>query len=119
VDHTVPAVGFLVRNAEAAFLYSGDTGPTRRIWEVGKQERRLKAAFIETSFPNDHTDLAKASGHLTPEMLRLEILKLGRPDVPIYSYHLKPSFRDRIRADLEALRLPNLQILEEGQTITL
>jgi cAMP phosphodiesterase len=119
VHHTVPAVGFLVRDAEAAFLYSGDTAATQRIWEVGKQERRLRAAFIETSFPNDHKDLAKVSGHLTPEMLRLEILKLGRPDVPIYVYHLKPSFRDRIREDLAALRLPNLQVLEEGQTITL
>jgi len=37
----------------------------------------------------------------------------------VYVYHLKPSFRDRIKEDLEALRLPNLQVLEEGQTITL
>jgi cAMP phosphodiesterase len=119
VNHTVPAVGFLVRDREAAFLYSGDTAETQRLWELAKQERRLRAAFIETSFPNDLKDLAKASGHLTPEILRGEILKLGRPDVPVYVYHLKPSFRDRIKKDLEALRLPNLQVLEEGQTITL
>jgi cAMP phosphodiesterase len=119
VNHTVPAVGFLVRDRKSAFLYSGDTAETERIWELGKQERRLSAAFIETSFPNDLKDLAKTSGHLTPEMLRGEIVKLGRPDIPLYIYHLKPSFRDRIRADLEALHLPNLQIVEEGQVLSL
>lgn len=119
VNHTVPAVGFLVRDENAAFLYSGDTAETQRIWELGKEERRLKAAFIETSFPNDLKDIARASGHLTPELLSHEIVKLDRPDVPLYIYHLKPSYRDRIQTDLKALRLPNLHFLEEGQVITL
>ena len=119
VNHSVPAVGFLVRDQKTAFLYSGDTGETRRIWELGKEERRLKAAFIETSFPNDLKNIAKASGHLTPELLRGEIVKLGRPDVAIYVYHLKPSYLERIKTDLNALRLPNLHLLEEGQVITI
>ena len=41
VNHSVPAVGFLVRDQKTAFLYSGDTAETRRIWELGKEERRL------------------------------------------------------------------------------
>jgi hypothetical protein len=52
-------------------------------------------------------------------MLRGEIVKLGRPEVPIYIYHLKPSYLERIKTDLNALRLPNLHFLEEGQVITL
>ncbi len=82
VNHIVPAAGFIVRDGDSALLYSGDTSETRRIWEVAAKEPRLKAAFIETSFPNDLADLAKISGHLTPEMLAKEFAKLGRPDLP-------------------------------------
>jgi cAMP phosphodiesterase len=117
VNHIVPAVGFIIRDGETALLYSGDTSETRRIWEIGAKEHRLKAAFIETSFPNDMRELAKVSGHLTPEMLAREFVKLGRPDLPIYIYHLKPSYRHVIAAELARLNLPGLHVLEEGQTI--
>jgi len=117
VDHTVPAAGFIVREGDTALLYSGDTSETRRIWEVGSKEPRLKAAFIETSFPNDFHELARVSGHLTPEMLAREFAKLGRPDLPIYIYHLKPSYRNLIASELKRLRLPNLHVLEEGQVV--
>jgi len=117
VNHIVPATGFIVRDGETVLLYSGDTSETRRIWEVAAKEPRLKAAFIETSFPNDMRQLAIVSGHLTPEMLALEFIKLGRPDLPVYIYHLKPSYRDLIATELARLNLPNLHVLEEGQTI--
>jgi len=117
VNHTVPATGFILRDRDTAFLYSGDTSETRRIWEVGDKEPRLKAAFIETSFPNDLIELAKATGHLTPEMLAREFVKLGRPDIPLYIYHLKPSYRGLIAAELKRLNLPHLHVMEEGQSI--
>ena len=117
VNHIVPAVGFILRDGDSALLYSGDTSETRRIWEVGAKETRLKAAFIETSFPNDFRDLAKVSGHLTPEMLAREFVKLGRPDLPLYIYHLKPSYRAMIKSELLRLGLPNLSVLEEDQVV--
>lgn len=117
VNHIVPAAGFIVRQGNSALLYSGDTSETRRIWEVAAKEPRLKAAFIETSFPNDLRDLAKVSGHLTPEMLAREFVKLGRPDLPVYIYHLKPSYRHLIAAELKQLNLPNLRVLEEDQVV--
>jgi cAMP phosphodiesterase len=117
VNHTVPTTGFILNDGEAALLYSGDTSETRHIWEVGRKEPRLKAAFIETSFPNDLIELAKVSGHLTPILLAREVVKLGRPDIPLYIYHLKPPYRALIVAELKRLNLPNLHILEEGQVI--
>ena len=119
VNHIVPATGFIIREGDAALLYSGDTSETRRIWEVAAKEPRLKAAFIETSFPNDFHELAKVSGHLTPEMLACEFIKIGRPDLPIYIYHLKPSYRSVITAELKRLNLPNLSVLTEGQVVRL
>lgn len=117
VDHIVPAVGFIIRDGEGALLYSGDTSETRHIWEAAREERRLKAAFIETSFPNELAELAKTSGHLTPEMLGREWRKLGRPDIPIYIYHRKPPYGDLIAEELARLNLPNVSVLEEGQRI--
>lgn len=119
VNHIVPAAGFIIREGDAALLYSGDTSETRRIWEVAAKEPRLKAAFIETSFPNDFHELAKVSGHLTPEMLAREFIKIGRPDLPVYIYHLKPSYRSVITAELKRLNLPNLSVLTEGQVVRL
>jgi len=117
VNHIVPTTGFIIRDGESALLYSGDTSETWRIWEVAAKEPRLKAAFIETSFPNDCHELAKVSGHLTPEMLAREFMKLGRPDLPLYVYHLKPLYRSAIMAELARLNLPNLSVLEEGQVV--
>ncbi len=119
VDHIVPATGFIIRDGDTALLYSGDTSETTRIWEVAAKEPRLKAAFIETSFPNDFHELAKASGHLTPEMLAREFIKIGRPDLPVYIYHLKPSYRSVIASELKRLNLPNLCVLEEDQVVRL
>ena len=117
VNHIVPTAGFIVRQGDSALLYSGDTSETRRIWEVAAKEPRLKAAFIETSFPNDFRDLAKFSGHLTPDMFAREFAKLGRPDLPVYIYHLKPSYRHVIEGELKQLNLPNLRVLEEDQVV--
>jgi ribonuclease BN (tRNA processing enzyme) len=117
VNHIVPTAGFIVRQGDSALLYSGDTSETRRIWEVATKEPRLKAAFIETSFPNDFRDLAKVTGHLTPEMFAREFAKLGRPDLPVYIYHIKPSYRHVIAAELKRLNLPNLHVLEEDQVV--
>ena len=40
------------------------------IWEVAKRVPNLKAAFIETSFPNSMQKIADISGHLSPQTLR-------------------------------------------------
>lgn len=119
VNHIVPAIGFIIRDGDVALLYSGDTSETKRIWEVAAKEPRLKAAFIETSFPNDFHELAKVSGHLTPEMLAREFVQIGRPDLPLYIYHLKPSYRRVITSELKRLNLRNLSVLEEGQVVRL
>jgi len=119
VNHIVPTTGFIIREGDCALLYSGDTCETERIWEVAAKEPRLKAVFIETSFPNDCHELAKVSGHLTPAMLAREFVKIGRPDLPLYVYHLKPPYRSVILSELTRLNLPNLSVLEEGQVVRL
>jgi ribonuclease BN (tRNA processing enzyme) len=117
VNHQVPTVGFLIRHGASSVLYSGDTHETDEIWEVAAKEPTLKAAFIETSFPNRLLELAKASKHLTPTLFAREFRKLGRPDLPVYIYHVKPRFRQEIVRELSKLKIRHLTVLEEGQEV--
>ncbi len=118
VNHTVPTVGYVIQSEDAAVLYSGDTHETRRIWEAAARTPHLKAALIEASFPDELSDLALRSGHLTPRLLGQEFAKIGRPDIALYVYHLKPRYLPELRAQLQALKLPNLRILADGDILT-
>ena len=119
VNHTVPTVGYVVKDRQAALLYSGDTYETEDIWSLGRTIPELKAAFIESSFPNRLTALSKQSKHLTPALLATEWQKLGNDQVPLYAYHLKPPYKDQILRELRELQIPGLKVLEEGQTLTI
>jgi glyoxylase-like metal-dependent hydrolase (beta-lactamase superfamily II) len=119
VNHSVPAVGFVIRDGSAAFLYSGDTFETDELWATARREPMLKAAFIETSFPDELADVAVASRHLTPALLAREFHKIGRPDVPLYVYHLKPRWRDVIERQLAQLNIRNVAVLREEQELDL
>lgn len=117
VNHLVPTVGFIVRDQRSAILYSGDTYVTEEIWARAAQEPTLKAAFIETSFPDEMGDLAKRSKHLTPSLFAQEFKKIGKPDLPVYVYHLKPRFRHIIEAQLGKLGIKHLFVMAEDQEI--
>jgi cAMP phosphodiesterase len=119
VNHTVETVGFIIRDHDSAWVYSGDTYITDEIWRVAAQTPNLKGVLIEVSFPNDMMDLAIRSKHLTPSLLAHEFKKIGKPDIPLYVYHMKPTVRDRIIKELTNLKIPNLHILQEGQEFEL
>lgn len=119
VNHAVPTVGYIVKDRGAALLYSGDTYETEEIWNLGRTTPNLKAAFIESSFPNELGELAKKSKHLTPSLFLKEFQKLGRPDLPVYAYHMKPAFRQQIEGEISRLGIERVAFLEEDQIITL
>jgi ribonuclease BN (tRNA processing enzyme) len=116
VRHPVESVGFVVSNARSSFAISGDTGPTNAFWRLVNATPGLKALLVELSFPNELQRLADLSGHLTPSTLARELSKLDRGDLPILLYHLKPAYVGRLRREVAALRLPNVRILEVGDT---
>ena len=117
VNHTVPTTGFIVQDRTSAFLYSGDTYSTDELWQVARRNSLLTTALIECSYPDSMADLARLSKHLTPTLLAHELRKLNRPDIAVYAFHLKPAYKDEIVKELLALRIPNLLVLEEGQTL--
>ncbi|MFC1492156.1 3',5'-cyclic-nucleotide phosphodiesterase, partial [Nitrospinota bacterium] len=65
VDHNVNAVGYILRDDTASILYSGDTGPTEKIWKKSHELDDLRAIVTEVSFPNFMADIAEVAKHFT------------------------------------------------------
>jgi len=116
VNHTVPAVGYRVTKGDTSLLYTGDTGPTDRIWELAGD---LAALVVEVSFPSDMEEIALMTGHLTPALLGKELAKLGKLPPRILITHLKPQYYERIKGELDALRLPGIELLCDGNVYDL
>jgi ribonuclease BN (tRNA processing enzyme) len=115
VHHTVECCAFTVRKGKSALAYSGDTGPTDRLWEVLALEQGLRALLMEVSFPNEEARLARASGHHTPETLARDLRKLpGARELPTLLYHIKPTFQAKVERECARLRELNLTVCALG-----
>jgi cAMP phosphodiesterase len=120
VSHTIDTSAFIVRDRRTAIAYSGDTGPTNRLWEVLNEEPDLAALLMEVSFPNAEDRIAHASGHHTPKTLAADLAKLTAPkDVPTLLYHIKPSFQAKVERECARLRGLNLTVLSLGDRFRL
>jgi ribonuclease BN (tRNA processing enzyme) len=117
VNHTVPAVGYLVEDKKKRrFFYTGDTGPTSETWEkIG--DKKMHCLIIDVSFSNSMEDMAIRTGHLTPKLLKEELLKIKYMPELIYVTHLKPQYLKVITTELKELKMKNLKVLRDGDTI--
>jgi cAMP phosphodiesterase len=116
VKHQHDAMGFVVEKGHSAVLFTLDTGPTERIWEVAKHYRNLKAIFTEVSFPNSLAKVAHLSDHHTPLSLKQELLKMP-PEIPVILTHLKPHYRKEILKEISDLGESRLRVLEKDGEI--
>ncbi len=119
VNHKVPTVGFVVSDGDSTFALSSDTAEAAGFWEVVSEEKKLSAVLVECAFPNELSELAAVSFHLTPQNLRKELEKISNLTCPVYVVNIKPMYRDAIVRQLEELRIENLQILEVGKVYEL
>ena len=119
VNHVVPSTAFFIEKNNKTLLHVGDTGPTERIWSLGRKMANLRAVVLEASFPNRLQELADLSHHLTPQTLVKEVEKLGNPSVPILVTHLKPQYREEIIKELKKIKGCRLKILKDGDSLQL
>jgi cAMP phosphodiesterase len=119
-NHVVPSYGYILEESESGncILYTGDTGPTARIWRQ-MRHRKVKALIVEVSFPDEMQELAIACGHLTPALLAKEMAKMPVLPSQILISHLKPFYRKKIEEQLSGIGGPPLQILDTGMIITI
>jgi ribonuclease BN (tRNA processing enzyme) len=118
VDHVVPTYAYVVAEPGAALAYVTDTAPTDAVWELVNRTPDLRAVFLEVTFPEAEARLAGVSKHLTPRLFAGEVRKLTAA-VPVYAVHLKARFREQVVAEVAALGLPNVTILEPGREVTI
>ncbi len=116
VQHAHDAMGFIVEKGKSAILFTLDTGPTERIWEISKNIPHLKAIFTEVSFPNSLSKVAEVSDHHTPQSLNKELQKMPK-GVPVILTHLKPNYRNNILDELQNLKEDRIRVLEKDGEI--
>ncbi len=119
MTHTVYTVGYVVREADRGFMFTADTGPTKRFWEVAREEKGIEFIIADVSFPNRLEKFAKISGHMTLSMLLEHLDRYELNDRPIYITHMKPIFKDEILGELKKAKRKNIKPLDQGATITI
>lgn len=112
VNHSVSAVGFVVSHKTAQVVFTGDTGPTDKIWQECRSLPNLKAIFTEISFPNRLGELASLSGHFTIDQLIRDLQKLEGLQVPIYISHFKPQYGQELLEEFHRLAPKNFHLLQ-------
>ena len=114
VNHKVPSVGFIVSDGKSTFALTNDTAEVDRFWEAVNETENLSAIMVECAFPDELGDLAGNSHHLTPQVLRGELSKINQ-NCPIYVVNIKPMYVEQVSAQIRALAIENLHILEVGK----
>ncbi len=115
VNHKVAASGYIISDRKTAVGITGDTAETDDIWPALNSIQNLKALLIECAFPNEMSDLAAVSYHLTPQKLERELEKFDNTDCEIYVINMKPMYRDTIIEQIAQLNTKRLKILEVGK----
>lgn len=115
VNHKVSASGYIVADDNVSVAITGDTAETDEIWKACNSVSNLKAVLVECAFPNEFSELASVSDHLTPSRFKTELEKLQKRKYPVYVINIKPMYRERVLEQLKKAGLENVEILEVGR----
>jgi hypothetical protein len=119
VNHRVPTAGFIISDDSSVIAMSGDTSAMEGFWPAVNSEKTLAALLIESAFPNELSELADISHHLTPKALAAELTKFDRAECPIYIINIKPAYRDSVITQLVDLNDKRIKVLEVGKVYDL
>lgn len=101
VHHNVPAIGYQVTSPdEKSIFYTGDTGSgCASCWEVVSPQLLI----TEVTVPNRFEFVVQASGHLSPRLLKQELLDFKRIKgylPPVVIVHMSPHIEGEIREEV-------------------
>ena len=118
VVHSVPSLGYTVKNSGGVFAVSGDTKTNETLWPVLNACEDLKVLVIEVSFPDEQEKLATLAGHYCPNTMSRDLARLDHsPD--IWLTGMKPGEEDRILGQvLAAVPDKKIRMLSRGTVIT-
>jgi ribonuclease BN (tRNA processing enzyme) len=104
MNHSAPTAGFYVRDDDGkSIFYGSDTGPgNASTWEQLDPDLLI----IETTLPNSQQALAEESLHLTPSLLREELLlfrKVHNTIPRVLIVHQSPYYEAEIAKEVELM----------------
>ncbi len=104
VNHAVPSVGYQITSRDGKVVfYTGDTGPgLEECWQYLTPQLLIS----ELTFPDRYEDFISQSGHLTPKLLKGELLtfrKLKGYLPRVVAVHLDPGLEEEIRAEVASV----------------
>ena len=106
VVHSVPAVGYEVTSPDGKkIFYAGDTGPgLAECW----QHIAPQVIFTETTAPDHYTDFARKALHLTPSLLKQELVAFKKqkgylPQVVLVHMNPNPDQKNPLAEQVAAL----------------
>ncbi len=104
VNHSVPAVGYQITSPDGKIVfYTGDTGPgLSGCWEQVSPQLLI----IELTAPNRFEEFGRESGHLTPNLLKQELINFRelKGYLPqVVAVHMNPGLEEEIKAEIAAV----------------
>ena len=119
VEHTVPAVGYIVQNGTSSFAFSGDTASAPKLWSAINQRDKIDLLIVECAFADERSDIANQAKHFSPQSLAEELSCLTH-DPQIYVSHLQPGEEEKIMRELrEAMPQRTLKSISCGEILSL
>ncbi len=105
VPHPVPCVGYVVQSdAGGCMAYTGDLGDG--LGPFLDESLGIQVIFVDVTFPNRLTELARLTGHLTPCLLGEQLLS-GSPrqlsSLRIVAVHISAKHREEVVRELAIL----------------
>ena len=103
VNHAIPSVGFQITDASnTTIFYTGDTGTgLSESWpKIGKP----RLIITETTLNNEHQEEAKAPVHMTPNLLKQELILFRETKgyLPrVLVLHMTPILENDIKFEIE------------------
>ena len=104
VNHVVPTVGYQITSPDGKVVfYTGDTGPgLADCW----QHIAPQLLIIEVTAPNKYQAAYQKNGHLTPSLLKQELISFQEikgylPEVVVV--HMQPDLEKEIEAEITAV----------------
>ncbi len=118
VMHSVPSLGYTVRNSGGVFAISGDTKTNQTLWPVLNSCADLRVLVIEVSFPDEMEGLATQSGHYCPKTMTDDLKRL-KHEPEIWLTGMKPGQEERIlKQVIQAAPGKNIRMLSRGTILT-
>ena len=119
-DHTVASCGYIYTVKDrSSIMISTDTYSLKNIQDIIDNNVQITSLVLECSFSNSMKNLAIESKHLTPELLFGQLNNFKRDDFTLYINHIKPSYKEKIYAEIELYRAKwHPKILNDKDFIT-